>query len=94
MKKSYLKVTQVAQKSKDIMDKFMCFICREDVRHSTIDCEGPRHESWNTTWKHEKIEVPTYEIQTQKHGLYVNPQTGRIERISKTLNTQAVLDKE
>lgn len=94
MKKSYLKVTQVAQKSKDTMDKFMCLICREDVRESTINCEGPRHDLWNTVWKHKNIEIPTYEAQKQKHGLYVNPQTGRIERISKTLNTQTTLGKE
>jgi len=76
------------------MDKFMCNICREDVRDNSIDCQGPRHEQWYTVWRHKDIEVPTYEAQKQKHGLYVNPETGKIERISKTLNTQPVLGKE
>lgn len=76
------------------MDKFMCFICREDVRDSTINCRGPRHELWETVWKHTKKEVPTYEAQTKKHSLYVNPNTGKIERISKDLNTPLTLGKE
>ena len=80
------------------MDKYFCHICYEDVRHSEkyvkvgninyLKCKGPRHSLMN-----KQEDKPIEEIQ-QKHGLYVNPQTGRIERISKTLNTQTTLGKE
>ena len=81
------------------MDKYFCHICHEDVRYSKkyikhgninyLRCKGPRHKLAEI-----KIEQPIEEVQTQKHGLYVNPKTGRIERISKTLNTPTTMGKE
>jgi len=94
------------------MDKYFCHICYEDVRYAEkyskieninyLKCRGPRH-------KLVKKEVKVKDIQEDKHGLYVNPLTGKIEkakqpirkvvkkiRIKKTqpLNTPMVLGKE
>jgi hypothetical protein len=81
------------------MDKYLCNICKEDVRYAEkyvkdgninyLRCRGPRHKLADI-----QEERPIEEVQTQKHGLYVNPITGRIERISKTLNNPTPLGKE
>ena len=109
MKRSYLKVTQVAQKNKDIMDdwrlknQWFCNLCNIDIRKCGPhwDCEGPRH--------HLKViseEIKALEEHGETVGLYVDPDTGkfrrgpmstgRFKRITKgkALNTQSTLGKE
>ena len=74
--------------------QYKCQICWEDVRDDVEDCGGPRHRLFKEKPVEEKqLEVSTV-ISDDKTGYYVNPETGKIVKRTKTLNTPATMGKE
>ena len=68
-------------------DKYICAICTDDVLESDtdIDCIGPKHYIYVQT-----EEKPIEEIQADKFGIYVDPETGKIVK-AKALNNPVIL---
>ena len=64
----------------------ICMICYEEAS-SDIDCNGPIHKIAILE------EQPVAEIQVNKYGVYVNPETGKIVK-AKALNNPVTLGKE
>jgi hypothetical protein len=78
----------------DTYNQYKCHICCEDVRDDVEDCGGPRHKLFKDKPVEEKqIEASTV-ISDNDIGYYVNPETGKIVKRTKTLNTPAILGKE
>ena len=80
-------------------DKYKCQICHGDVRKAE-DCGGPRHAAYER-WLKEQEELKKLgqddddaksitEIQRERHGIYVDPETGKIVK-AKALNNPETL---
>jgi len=72
------------------MDKYYCVHCDSDVRDSELECGGPRHMVYGNEEEEEGISIE--EIQSERHGAYVDPMTGKIVR-AKALNKPIILGK-
>ena len=68
-------------------DKYYCQICFSDIRHTDIECNGPRHR-YKLTDKE-----PVRDIQMTRYGAYVDPKTGKIVK-AKALNNPVTLGME
>ena len=81
-------------------DKYKCQICHGDVRKAE-DCGGPRHAAYellvsiadDNAMKELGLDDDAKsitEIQRERHGIYVDPETGKIVK-AKALNNPETL---